>query len=237
VTPASPEEEPSSSVSPMTRSRGVSLLDQAYQVGESSLLRLVSWAKPKHVSSYQRRRSDSDSEKGLSEEELDGADTTETATTSTSRTSVDSLGVGVGAVGAGGAKGAKYWGLGEDEDDGYFSLPPTPPDERNSDIIEPNAFFNVASGYASLPTPALSAHSLSKHNRRHNNRAARDQSRDLNTSSAASSLGWLKHLLSVGSGTKTGDVVRELGWTVGILVMSFVVTAGMALWMLQGLPM
>ena len=39
-----------------------------------------------------------------------------------------------------------------------------------------------------------------------------------------------------GSG-KASEAIRDLGWTVGLLVGMFVATAALALWMIQGLPM
>jgi hypothetical protein len=39
------------------------------------------------------------------------------------------------------------------------------------------------------------------------------------------------------SGGKTGEVIRELGWTVALLVGLFFVTAATVLWMIQALPM
>lgn len=225
VTPASPEheEEPPTQAAV---SSGVSLLNHMYSLGESSFGRLTSWALPKRTANYHGHHPDSDSEKGYSEEELDSLDSTETATISTTRTSMDSNHVVHG-------KGA-YWGLGEDDgDSGYFSLPPTPPEEKESLGLRPYFDGTDDIGLAGLPTPALSAHSLSQFKPRRKKRAKLQGGGE----DAASRLGWLKHLASFGSGTKTGEVIRELGWTVGILVGSFVVTAGIVLWMIKGMPM
>jgi hypothetical protein len=39
-----------------------------------------------------------------------------------------------------------------------------------------------------------------------------------------------------GSG-KTGEVIRELGWTVGLLVSLFFLTLGLVFWMIKSMPM
>jgi hypothetical protein len=201
-----------------------SLLTRAYDLGESSISRLANWVRPGGAGRQQAydRRSSEDSERGLSEEDNDPTGSVESV--GTTRASTESYRAGQG-------KGGKYWGLSDEDDDaGYFSLPPTPPEEtaaNGSTVQYPP--FSIGS---SLPTPALSTQSLSRprvrSSRRHHQR---DNRRD------DTGHGWLKHLLSFGSGTKTGQVIRELGWTVGILAMSFLVTLGLVLYLVQGMPM
>lgn len=47
----------------------------------------------------------------------------------------------------------------------------------------------------------------------------------------------MRHLMSYGSGTKTGQVIRELGWTVGLLAALFLFTGGVVLYLIKGMPM
>jgi hypothetical protein len=212
ITPASPEElEPSWRPEPIIAKP--TLFTKAKDFSETSLARFAQWVKPsKRRRVDQRRRSEDDSEKGMSEEDVgDRADSLESV--GTTRTSIDSLRAGRG----------RFWGFSdEDEDPGYFSLPPTPPDEKDSIPFDSNAFAQVTS----LPTPALSTRSLSKP---HTSRRVPRQEH--------SSRGWLRHLLSYGSGTKTGQVIRELGWTVGLLATLFFITGGVALYLIKGMPM
>lgn len=191
-----------------------SILARAYNVGEYTLSRLAIWVRPGQNGDlgYDRRSSE-DSERGLSEE--DGDHTGSIDSVGTTRASAESYRASQG-------KG-RYWGLSdEDEYAGYFSLPPTPPEETSITGYPP------FSQDGSLPTPALSAQSLS---RKRSGRRRVHQTRGDNTRN-----GWLRHLLSYGSGTKTGQVIRELGWTVGILVISFLVTLGLILWLVKGMP-
>lgn len=208
-----------------TTSGTASLLTRAYDLGESSISRLAAWVRPGTGGreGYNRRSSE-DSERGLSEEDNDqtGGSVESVGTT---RASTESYRAGQGRG------GGRYWGLSDEDDDpGYFSLPPTPPEETSANGT--TLQYPPFSMGSSLPTPALSAQSLSRprprSSRRHQHRAnGRDDTGH----------GWLKHLLSFGSGTKTGQVIRELGWTVGILAMSFLVTLGLVLYLVQGLPM
>lgn len=160
---------------------------------------LISLTQPHHTVPGRRGSDDeTDSEKGLMDEDSD-------PTTATSSEDLNRKG--------------GYWGIWASEEtpaDGYFSLPPSPP-TRAADSFE----------LQSLPTPALSAHSLSR-------RAAspiRTRIRD----------GWLRGVASkwVGGGGrgKTGMVMRELGWTLGMLILGFITSLGMALWLLKSLPM
>lgn len=207
---------------PTSTSTSASLLTKAYDLGESSLSRLANWVKP--AGRYDDRRSSEDSERGLSEEDDGEPGSGSTESVGTTRTSTDSYRF---APGGAGGKG-RYWGLSDEDegDGGYFSLPPTPPEETAGTTAYPP--FDFVNG--SLPTPALSAHSLSKP------KTGRRRIRQAHTRNDDASDGWLKHLLSFGSGTKTGQVIRELGWTVGILAMLFVVTLGLVLWLVRGMP-
>jgi hypothetical protein len=216
VTPASPEEAEESWRPPAIAPRPT-FFSKAKDLGETSLSRFAKWVKPSKKRRVDRRISEDDSEKGMSEE--DGGDPAESlGSVGTTRTSVDSLRHGR----------SRFWfsdGDGEeDEDGGYFSLPPTPPEEKDSISLD----FAFAQG-SSLPTPALSTRSLSKSRPTRRRPVVR---RDDNAGS-----GWLRHLLRFGSGTKTGQVIRDLGWTVGILAALFFVTGGIALWLIKGMPM
>lgn len=198
-----------------------SLLTKAYDLGESSVSRLASWVRPgTRGRQTHDRRSSEDSERGLSEEDNDPSGSVESV--GTTRASTESYRAGQG-------RGGRYWGLSdEDEDPGYFSLPPTPPEESSNGTTVQYPPYSLGS---SLPTPALSTRSLSRPAPRGGRRQAHQTRRD------DAGHGWLKHLLSFGSGTKTGQVIRELGWTVGILAMSFLVTLGLVLYLVQGMPM
>lgn len=211
VTPASPEEmEDSWRPEPIIPKP--SFLTKAKELGETSLTRFTQWVKPSKRRRVERRRiSEDDSEKGMSEDGGDPAESLESV--GTTRASMDSF------------RRGKFWGLSdEDEDPGYFSLPPTPPEEKDSIPLDLSSF----SQGTSLPTPALSTRSLSK---------PRTGRRELHTRQENSSRGWLRHLLSYGSGTKTGQVIRELGWTVGLLAALFLFTGGLVLYLIKGMPM
>jgi hypothetical protein len=216
VTPASPEElEDSWRPEPIVPKP--TFITKAKDFSETSLARFAQWVKPSKRRKVERRRiSEDDSEKGMSEE--DGGDHAESLeSVGTTRTSVDSSRAG--------HRQGRYWGLSdEDEDPGYFSLPPTPPEEKDSITFDLASFGQGAS----LPTPALSTRSLSR---------PRTSRRPPQTRQEDSSRGWLRHLLSYGSGTKTGQVIRELGWTVGLLAALFLITGGVALYMIKGMPM
>ncbi|WWD20423.1 hypothetical protein CI109_104899 [Kwoniella shandongensis] len=218
VTPASPDLLAEPDLKPS------SMLTSAYNVGESSILRLVNWARPRRHQQYVslRRGSDEDSEKGLN-----GSDEDETSDT---RDSEESL-----------RKGGKYWGIWgsagdpEEEANNYFSLPSTPPEDRGYTEYE-LALDSDGSFPTSLPTPALSTKSLSRGN------SKRDKIRRALRRSAAredSQNGWLSTVVNLWSGSgsgKTGEVLRELGWTVGALVITFFVSAALVLWLIQGMP-
>ena len=219
VTPASPENEVNQ---PIPAAEPAGVLTAMYDVSESSLKRILSFFRPpQHRVIPRRRDSETDSEKGLDTSEED-------ATMSTNRTSEDSL-----------RRGGKYWGLwasrdGEDHDSGYFSLPPTPPDERNE---LNNGFSDGLAFPASLPTPALSATSLSRGDSKRRKKRWTGAAADETAES-----GWLSKVgLTLFSSNrrsgKTSEVLKELGWTVGILVGMFFITGAVALWMIQGMPM
>ena len=176
-----------------------SLLSSIYNLGESSVLRLTTWARPRRHGHAAVRRGSDDSEKGLD------------------------VGPGQGR--------SDWWGkAGRDTDSGYFSLPPTPPEEKPETMAYD--FATALKGVPSLPTPALSSRSLSKPRSRDSHRHQHKGARE----------GWLRTVYNVwagcgGSSGKTGEVMRELGWTVGLLVGMFFVTGAMALWTISGLPM
>lgn len=250
VTPASPDDlpphpavfDPDPIVTPRSQrarrsERGTGLLSTAYDIGESSVLRLSRWIRPSKTRHPLRRRgSDEDSEKGLTESEEDTS--VQSPSNATSRTSEDSL-----------RRNGKYWGIwgtSEDEDvrngaatsdgEGYFSMPSTPPEEKPAaSLAEFEAALNRP---ATLPTPALSTRSLSKPNKSR-------RSPQMGDAPGEEREGWLATVCSlwanVGtsrrSGGKTAEVIRELGWTVAMLVGLFVVTAATVLWMIQALPM
>ena len=170
-------------------------------------------APPRAHAYHLQRRASEDSEKGLDllEEESSSVGTTRGST------DVDEA-----------PRRGKYYGAwtgtGGKDDDGYFSLPPTPPEGEVGAEEKQLAFSEALAragrgGFASLPTPALSAHSLSH-------------------AQATRQLGWWTNLIArLQWDAKTGAVVRELGWTVGILVVGFCVTLGMVVAFLGGLPM
>lgn len=192
-----------------------SILTRAYDIGETTLSRFANWVRPgrSNALDYTRRTSE-DSERGLSEEDGENAGSIDSV--GTTRASMESYRAGL-------AKG-RYWGLSdEDEDAGYFSLPPTPPEADPTTGYPP-----FSNGGPSLPTPALSTRSLS--------RKRSGRRRHLHAGQDGGGHGWLRHLFSFGSGTKTGEVIRELGWTVGILAIAFLVTLGLVLWLVKGMP-
>jgi hypothetical protein len=209
--PALPEPDlPSPLPSP---SRGTGLLTSAYNAGESSIRRLASLVRPE-PRHKPRRRGSEDSEKGL-----DDTTSLESVTSQSFDGSPKPI-------------PGKYWGIWKSEEegsDGYFSLPSTPPEEKaeSSSAEFELALHSAGRSTASLPTPALSTHSLSTGRRR---RLARREAGD----------GWLRTLLFswVGRGSgKTGEVIRELGWTVGLLVGLFFLTLGVVFWMIKSMPM
>jgi len=132
--------------------------------------------------------------------------------------------------------GGRYWGLSgsgdtSEDDAGYFTLSTTPSNEKLDSMT---SGFATAShtDLATLPTPALSAQSLSQG-------GSRLGKARLYAEGPAQE-GWMKAVYSIciGSGkSRTGEALRDLGWTVGILVVMFIVSAAMALWMVQSLPM
>ncbi|WWC92690.1 uncharacterized protein L201_007649 [Kwoniella dendrophila CBS 6074] len=208
-----------------------SFIQSAYEVGES----LLGWVKPKkqkYDGMSHRRGSDDESEKGLigSDEDNEGA---------IGRASIESL-----------QRPGKYWGIwnGASTNDentetagNYFTLPPTPPLEEDENRSRFEAALNPNNRTAyipSLPTPALSAKSLSRDNSKRNKlRKVFRQTEHNNVNDH--SHGWLTTLLNTSAGHrggKTAEVLKELGWTVGILVGTFFVTAGLVLWLIQSMP-
>lgn len=218
VTPASPAQvdlrQPTSSTS---------VLKKACHLGESSVLRLAKWVRPRprqHL--LAQRRGSEDSEKGLDASDQSSLDSGVT------RTSEDSI-----------RQNEQYWGDGSsrkssDHDSGYFSLPPTPPDDKGETRIpELAAAFQMAEG--SLPTPALSSRSLSRSGSK---RDVLQGLRGLRDSKPGDGWSGSEYGVWSRSGTgRTGEVMREMGWTVGMLTGLLFVTAAMALWLIKGLPM
>jgi hypothetical protein len=207
-----------------------------YDASEASLLKLTRWVRPKTRANRENRRdSDVDSEKGLEEDEPSTGESRE----STIRTSVDSSR----------RDGSKYWwngstGHGSDEDEaehGYFSLPPTPPEDKANPMLEFESALTSEkrAPIQSLPTPALSTRSLS----RVDSKSRRKWAGPVTTANTQD--GWLAllyrswgRLVASGGNTgKTGEVMKELGWTVGFLVALFFVTGLSVLWSVKGLPM
>lgn len=241
VTPASPEDgedttqRAMSVPHPRRNERSTGILNSAYDLGEASLQRLARWVRPQQPYLH-RRGSDDDSEKGLDADE--DLDVSADSSGSVARTSEDSL-----------RRNGRYWGMwdkSDQDEDGYFSLPPTPPEEKPpANLAEFEAALAATRpGVAdTLPTPALSTKSLSRMGS-----SKRDRSRrraDARDAEGAERDGWLSMVVnlwrSLGngrrSGGKTGEVLRDLGWTVALLVGLFVVTGATALWMIQAMPM
>lgn len=129
-----------------------------------------------------------------------------------------------------GEKKGGYWGLFDSEhrrgSESYFALPPTPPEEPTE--IYPN----------SLPTPTLSAQSLSHpSSTRRQRRASRAAALQAQTPADG---WWVKVYRSVsgasGSHGKTAEVLRELGWTVAMLAGLFVVSFMLVLYSVSSMP-
>ncbi|RXK37982.1 hypothetical protein M231_04768 [Tremella mesenterica] len=239
VTPASPDSVdprnlPPSLSSATSMDTSPSVLSGAYNIGEKTVMKIATFFRPPQYRAVPHRRGsdgDIDSEKGLDGSEEDG---TVDSTLSTTRTSEDSL-----------RRPGKYWGLWgsneadhSDDEASYFSLPPTPPEEKDGrNDIDFGTALRTAGGLseASLPTPALSARSLSRgDSKKRKMRWSRDKVEN-------GEAGWLRSVLGAWftrgtSSGKTGEVLRELGWTVGILVGMFFITAALALWMIRGMP-
>ncbi|WVQ84760.1 hypothetical protein IAT38_006917 [Cryptococcus sp. DSM 104549] len=233
-------------------SRTVGLLNAAYDLTETSLHRLYTYIRPSahpHPGGYYHTRRTSsdadDSEKGLNGSE---DETLTFESENTTRASEESV-----------RRGGRYWlswgseGEGEAGGEGYFSLPATPPE--NTAYAEFEAALHRGAGgaplpaSATLPTPALSAKSLSRgDSKREKLRKALRRSPSSRRSRVGiaagdegSGNGWLTAVWTRGSGSGSGsgkmrEVLRELGWTVGLLVATFFVTAGIVLWLIQGMP-
>lgn len=175
--------------------------------------RALAWAQPRahrHQRRGSRRSSDEDSEKGL--------DGSEPETFEDEEEGQERVGLG--------RSGGRYWGFFGEDDESYFALPPTPPADHTLPFPH------------SLPTPAVSAQSLSRGSSR-SDRRRRNRSTDLQGGPAD---GWWVRVyrtwISSGTGTgKTTEVLRELGWTVALLAGLFVVSFLLVVYALQSMPM
>ncbi|CAK9783237.1 hypothetical protein CC85DRAFT_299022 [Cutaneotrichosporon oleaginosum] len=215
VTPPSPpstagprEYEPD----PIGEDVATGLLSSAYDMGETVFTRVISWVRPKRRRSRRRSHaSDDDSEKGFNgsedEEEFDEKDEGENR-----------------------PRSSRVWNLlpGSRTPDSpsYFTLPPTPPDDRQYDNL----------GFpASLPTPAISSQSLSHGG---SVRRQRRASRAAALKEAQADGWWVKvyRTVSVSGSGKTAQVLRELGWTVGLLALLFVVSFLLVLYAVMSMP-
>ena len=232
----------------------VNFLTSAYNLGESSVLRIARWIRPSNRQhpyprlNRRRQSDDSETEKGYGsggdQGDLDGseADATTESLISTVRTSEDSLRPVIGPLSGAGKLAGGYWmsKTKEGESDGYFSIPPSPiPPEVDNDGLphDDSTDPHTSSRFVALPTPALST-SLSRPPRYKGKRLSLD----------AAGEGWWSLVYRIVSKTpstgsrgrqgtnKTAEVIRELGWTVTVLGGVFIVTAGMALWMIQSMP-
>ncbi|BEI82665.1 hypothetical protein CcaverHIS002_0305330 [Cutaneotrichosporon cavernicola] len=187
------------------------LLSSAYDMGETVFSRVISWVRPKRQRRSRRPSygSDNDSEKGLNgseDEEFDEKDGGDTRTRSGPEWNV--------------IPGSRL-----PDSPSYFALPPTPPDDCPYDQM----------GYPSLPTPAISSQSLShggptKRQRRASRAAALKQ--------AQADGWWVKvyRTVSVSGSGKTAEVLRELGWTVGLLALLFVVSFSLVVYAVMSMP-
>ncbi|ODO11308.1 hypothetical protein I350_00084 [Cryptococcus amylolentus CBS 6273] len=136
------------------------------------------------------------------------------------------------------ARRGRYWVYGsEDSNPNYFDLPPTPPESSEFQTFSaalPNSDY--------LPTPALSTRSLARGDSKRNKlRRAFRRARQSSGSSEGGENGWWSTVLSkVGGGSegrgKMGEVLKELGWTVGALVGIFVVSLGIVVWLVKSIP-
>ncbi|ORY34635.1 hypothetical protein BCR39DRAFT_513720 [Naematelia encephala] len=218
VTPASPENADDSTPPP----RG--MLAAAYDIGQASVSRLMSLVR--QGESTLRRREYEDSEKALETGEEDSS--LDTVASTASHLSFEQ-----------GQRG-RYWGLwGSSSDDeapdgGYFSMPPTPPpegDSKRNSLGDFRAALLASGRTTSLPTPALSSTSLSGGGVQKGYR--RSQRRD------GLAYGWWKTVYDAWARYtpgKTAEVLKELGWTVGMLVGLFFVTLGGVIWLISGMP-
>lgn len=195
------------------QSQANTLLTSAYNSAESAFLRLTSLVRPSRPEPSRRNSDESDKGVDSAEERVDGEGSLDSLV---SRGSVDSTRRG---------KNWMFWSSSSSsEGDGYFSLPATPTEEVDQ------AF----GGMASLPTPALSTASLSKGDSRSK------RFRKAGVAQENAKAGWLPYVLGSMAGFtrgQTGEVLRELGWTVGILSIAFVVTLGLVVWMVKSMPM
>ncbi|WVQ77565.1 hypothetical protein IAR50_007253 [Cryptococcus sp. DSM 104548] len=199
-------------------------LASAYKYTSSSVSHLVNYVRPStfsHHSYHQHESSEADdSEKGL----IGSEDETLESETRMSEESV---------------RRGKYWVWNGSEDNGgsYFDSPTTPPE--NSEF---RTFSAALPDSDYLPTPALSARSLARGDSKRNKlRKALRRARQSSGSSDGGENGWWSTVLAKlgggGDGTgQMGEVLKELGWTVGALVGIFLVSLGLAFWMLKSLP-
>ncbi|KIR39042.1 hypothetical protein I307_01757 [Cryptococcus deuterogattii 99/473] len=115
----------------------------------------------------------------------------------------------------------------------YFTLPPTPPEQSEF------SSYAAALPSDSLPTPTLSARSLSRNESKRGKlrRAFRRRSGlEGDNGNGLLSAVWSKIMGSGGGNGKLSEVLRDLGWIVGVLAMTFLVTFGIAIWLVQGMP-
>lgn len=187
---------------------GIFTLPSAYGFGEAVVSRVMAWTGrgAARRDEYQRKRRPSDQD---SEKGLDGSEEDE-------KFDDDDEPRG------------KYWGLFDSEQRrqsvSYFTLPPTPPDDC------PDAPYPL-----SLPTPTLSAQSLS-----HPTKRQRRASRAAALQAATPADGWWAKVYRSVSGSsgngKTAEVLRELGWTVALLAGLFVVSFMLVLYAITSMP-
>lgn len=203
------------------------ILSSAYDMGESIVNRVWSWAKPNPRRGHARRDSrrslsDEDSEKGLDGSEIDDFLDDDNDTH-----------VGMGSM----SRSGRYWGLfssgpaqsSPPDTPTYFTLPPTPPVEEQCDLPFPQ----------SLPTPALSTRSLS--GQPHRSGRPRRTSRAAALQQEPADGWWVKVYRTIvssnGSGSgKTAQVLRELGWTVALLAGLFVVSLLLVIYGVRSIP-
>lgn len=195
VHPSTPTSEPGSS------SLSTRFLTSIYTISESAVSTLMT--KVRHGEPLSRQDSNTDSEKGL--------DTSESSSSSR-RISEDSSNTSNPPV-----RLARFWGSENDQENDYFSLPPSPTLEGNDG--------NEEGFIPSLPTPALSAHSLSRGGTKRTQSMARS--------------GWSRLFNGyVGErDPRTAQVIRQMAGTIGVLASLFVITLGMAVWLVASMPM
>ncbi|WVO15010.1 hypothetical protein L204_102653 [Cryptococcus depauperatus] len=202
----------------------VGLLTSAYNATESSFSHLLGYVRPPSFShrSYDRIEASEDD----SEKDINGS---EDETLESENTCLSDESITRGRCWLGGGDEAEAEGV------HYFSLPPTPTESLG------HSSFSAALSYGdSLPTPALSTNSLSRGDskRQKLRKALRRISRQ-SSSDGDSQNGWWATVWSrgqSGGNGKVGEVLKDLGWTVGALAICFVVSLGLVLWLIRGMP-